>query len=135
MHRSQWFDMARFWPSAARILRPGGTVAIWGSKVAAVHKSVPNADKINAALQEIEDAELEPYFEPGNLIIMRLYEDLGLPWTVKPPVADFDESTFFKKLFGTEEDYDDTPFFANEGPLVVDRECILPSPFSLSLIV
>lgn len=24
-----WFDMDRFWPRAARVLKPGGTVALW----------------------------------------------------------------------------------------------------------
>lgn len=114
--------MARFWPTAARILRPGGTVAIWGSKAATAHKSVPNADKINAALQEIEETELAPYFAPGNLITRGLYQDLGLPWTVTPPVPEFDESTFHRKLFGTEEDLEDTPFFAFGSALLFDCE-------------
>lgn len=112
---SQWFHMDRFWPAAARILRPGGTVAIWGSRSGTAHRSTPNADKINAALEEIEAAELEPYFEPGNFITRNLYQDLGLPWTVQPSVPDFEESTFYRKVFGTKEDPNDTPFFTNEA--------------------
>lgn len=119
----QWFDMARFWPSAARILRPGGTVAIWGTKSQSAHKSVPNADKINAALEDLEQKELRPYFEPGNLIAHSLYKDLGLPWTVQPPVPDFDEATSYRKLFGTEDDIKDTPILANQKALVFNCEC------------
>lgn len=26
---AHWFDMDRFWPRAARVLKPGGTVALW----------------------------------------------------------------------------------------------------------
>ncbi|KAL4871464.1 S-adenosyl-L-methionine-dependent methyltransferase, partial [Aspergillus spectabilis] len=28
---AHWFDMPRFWTSAARVLKPGGSVAIWAS--------------------------------------------------------------------------------------------------------
>lgn len=30
--------MARFWPTAARILKPGGTVALWCSKFSKAHR-------------------------------------------------------------------------------------------------
>lgn len=114
--------MTRFWPRAARILRPGGTVAIWGGRPATAHRSVPNADKINAAWEEIKRTELAPYANPGTLIARSRYQDLGLPWTVTPPVPDFEQSTFYKKLFGTEDDQD-TPFFAAESSSAFDCEC------------
>lgn len=95
--------MSRFWPTAARILKPGGSVALWTSKgrAAGTHSSVPNAAAINAAVQEIESQELLPYFEPGNLMSRDLYASIGLPWTVEPPEPSFVESTFVRKLFGT----------------------------------
>lgn len=27
--QAHWFDMSKFWPQAARIVKPGGTVALW----------------------------------------------------------------------------------------------------------
>lgn len=94
--------MTRFWPSAARILKPGGTVALWCARKASAHPSVPNAAAINDALQELEDTELVPYFEPGNLLTRGLYADIGLPWTVDPPVPSLDEASFAKELFGSD---------------------------------
>lgn len=112
--------MERFWSSVARILRPGGTVALWCSNSGSAHKSVPNADKINAAVKEIEEKEIVPYLMPGNLLTRNLYEDIGLPWTVHPPVPDFSESTFFRKVFGNGDD--DTPFFDAQALRSIDCE-------------
>ncbi|KAF3761619.1 S-adenosyl-L-methionine-dependent methyltransferase [Cryphonectria parasitica EP155] len=113
---AHWFDMPRFWPTAARILKPGGTVAIWCSQAANAHHSVPNAAKINATLEKMVDTELDPYFEPGNRLARNMYADLRLPWTVDPPEPAFDQASFQKKFFGFQEG--DDPFF--EGS--VDRE-------------
>lgn len=96
--------MPRFWPTAARILKPGGTVALWTSRAATVHPAMPNAAAINTALQEIEDKELGPYIEPGNQMARELYANIGLPWTIDPPERAFDEGTFVRKFFGTKED-------------------------------
>lgn len=98
----QWFDMPRFWPSAARVVRPGGTVAMWCSN-AYVHHSVPNSAAINVAVKKIEKEELMPFFEPGNMLPRDLYSTIGLPWTVEPPVPAFDESALFRKEWGTED--------------------------------
>ncbi|ROW07474.1 hypothetical protein VPNG_07054 [Cytospora leucostoma] len=100
---AHWFDMPRFWPTAARVLRPGGTFAMWNSNAAYLHHSVPNAAAINAAVKEIEEEELLPFFEPGNLLTRSLYSNIGLPWTVEPRVPDFDESALFRNEWGTED--------------------------------
>src|SRR6187402_1485133 len=47
---AHWFDMARFWPRASRVLKPGGTVAIWTTGSIRMHSSVPNAEAIQAAI-------------------------------------------------------------------------------------
>ncbi|KAI3401502.1 hypothetical protein diail_10936 [Diaporthe ilicicola] len=99
---AHWFDMPRFWTSAARVLRPGGTVAMWCSNASNVHHSVPNAAAINAVTKKIEDEELAPFFEPGNLLTRNLYTTIGLPWTVSPAAPEFDESSLFRKEWGVE---------------------------------
>lgn len=93
--------MSRFWPTAARILKPGGSVAIWSSKAANIHSPLPTAVDIDGALREIENQELLPYFAPGNLLVRDLYANIGLPWTIDPPETSFVESAFVRKLFGT----------------------------------
>ncbi|CZR66547.1 related to trans-aconitate 3-methyltransferase [Phialocephala subalpina] len=99
---AHWFDMKHFWPSAARVLKPGGTVALWTTGDAAMHPSMPNAAAIQTSMDEIEERELKPFFVLGNLLTRGLYADLKLPWTLDSPVADFDEAAFFKKEWGPE---------------------------------
>ncbi|KAL4804731.1 S-adenosyl-L-methionine-dependent methyltransferase [Aspergillus unguis] len=93
---AHWFDMPKFWKSAARVLKPGGSVAIWGSSNLIVDPSVPNAEAIQKRLDQFED-EIEPYFLPGNVLTRGLYKDLGLPWTVEPRVEGFDQASFYRK--------------------------------------
>ncbi|ROW08522.1 hypothetical protein VMCG_03279 [Cytospora schulzeri] len=100
---AHWFDMPRFWPTAARVLRPGGSVAMWCSNASNIHHSVPNSDAINVAVKTIEQEELWPYFAPGNFLTRDLYSTLGLPWTVDPPVPDFDETALFRKEWGSRD--------------------------------
>lgn len=94
--------MSRFWASAARVLRPGGTVAMWCSKATTIHHSIPNAAAIDAATAKIEEECLAPYFNEGNRMTRNLYRTLGLPWTVSPPVSGFDEAAFYRKEWGVE---------------------------------
>jgi SAM-dependent methyltransferase len=94
---AHWFDMTRFWPRAAQVLKPGGTVAIWGTGSIRVHHSMPNHAAIQAAIDENEEQHLKPYFEPGNLLTRNRYLDLSLPWTLNPNVSEFNEGAFFRK--------------------------------------
>lgn len=43
---AHWFDMARFWPRAARVLKPGGTAALWTIGPMCMHPAMPNAAAI-----------------------------------------------------------------------------------------
>lgn len=115
---AHWFDMARFWPEAARVLKPGGTVACWTTGSVSIHSSLPNAVAIQAAMDEIEARELGPFFEPGNLLTRNLYNSLPLPWTLAPPLVDFDETSFFRKEWGPDDGED----YYVGGGLTVDLE-------------
>ena len=99
---AHWFDMKRFWPRAAEVLKPGGTFALWTMGDARIDPSTPNAAAIQAACDEHQDRYILPFFEPGNLINRNMYNDLPLPWTLVPPVTEFDEATFFRKDWGPE---------------------------------
>jgi trans-aconitate 3-methyltransferase len=102
---AHWFDMSRFWPSAARVLKPGGSVALWTSGELSVHPSMPNAAAIQASLDQIQEQHLKPYYAPGNLLTRNRYVDLPLPWTLAQPVPEFDESTFFRKDWDVAENF------------------------------
>jgi trans-aconitate 3-methyltransferase len=112
---AHWFDMSRFWPRAAQVLKPGGTVALWTSGSWYAHPTMPNYAAIQAAIVEYEERYLKPYFVPGNLLTRNLYITLPLPWTVVPPVPDFEESSFFRKEWSKgEENATSGGFFAGQ---------------------
>jgi trans-aconitate 3-methyltransferase len=115
---AHWFDMSRFWPSAARVLKPGGTVALWCSGPINVHPSMPNSDAIQACFDKLEKQYLEPYYEPGNFLARDMYRGLPMPWNLNPPEKAFDKSTFSQKIWdGT---VDEDMFFVS--PMTVDMD-------------
>jgi hypothetical protein len=93
------------WASAARILKPGGSVALWTSGQICAHPAMPNAAAIQKAIDEHEERYLKPYFHPGNLLTRSCYRDLPLPWTLDPQIAGFDKNSFFRKDWGADEEF------------------------------
>ncbi|KAL4924980.1 class I SAM-dependent methyltransferase [Aspergillus undulatus] len=110
---AHWFDMPRFWRSAARALKPGGSVAIWGSGNLRVEPGTPNVEAIQKRIDQFE-ADISHYFLPGNLLTRGLYKDLGLPWTVEPAVEGFPKEQFYRR------DWDSTEQFLAIGAPMVD---------------
>lgn len=106
-----WFDMERFWPTADRVMKPGGTVAfftIWRIFYHPVDS--PEAREIQNILVELEqgNARLGPYQKAGNWLLMRLYKDLQMPWSLDSPCTAFAESSYLRQVFnaGGEPDED-----------------------------
>ncbi|KAJ3532145.1 hypothetical protein NM208_g8573 [Fusarium decemcellulare] len=97
---AHWFDMAGFWSQAAKILKPGGTVALWTGGSIQVDESMPNYTAIQAIIDGLDDT-LADYMLPGNLLTRDLYQRLPLPWTLESPVADFDQASFTRKEWRT----------------------------------
>ena len=102
---AHWFDMSRFWASAARVLKPGGSVALWTSGRSSIHPSVPGATILQDIMDQIEERYLKPHLEPGNLLTRSRYISLPLPWNLEQPVPEFDESTFFRKDWDVDEQF------------------------------
>lgn len=102
---AHWFDMDYFWPSAARVLKPGGTVALWTSGDIRAHPSMPNAAAIQAAIDQHQERHLIAYYEPGNRLTRNRYVDLPLPWTLAQPVPEFDEGSMFRKDWDGGEEF------------------------------
>jgi trans-aconitate 3-methyltransferase len=80
---AHWFDMSKFWPGAASLVRPGGTVALWTSASYYCHPhTTPNAARVQAVLDRLEHERLAPHKTRGNEIGKSLYRELGMPWDV-----------------------------------------------------
>jgi SAM-dependent methyltransferase len=102
---AHWFNMPAFWVAAARVLKPGGTVALWTSGHVCAHPSMPNAEAIQAAFDAHQEKYLVPYYEPGNLLTRNRYTTLPLPWTLDSPIAEFDQDSFFRKDWQAGEEF------------------------------
>lgn len=117
---AHWFDMSGFWPRAAQVLRPGGSVALWTSSSVRIHPSMPNCAAIQAAIDKHEEL-LRDYMVLGNRLARDLYVDLSLPWTLATPVPEFDEATFLRKEWNTGvESEPEDQFFADQQPVDLD---------------
>lgn len=116
---AHWLDMPAFYASAAKALRPGGTLAIWTCSSFYCHPSMPNHERVQAVLSDLEDNVLAPYNTPGNMMTRNAYEDLPLPWTAGSQV--FDETSFSRKDW----DRDGVP----SAPPMADGT---PGPFLIS---
>lgn len=103
---AHWFSsMQHFWARAAQVLRPGGTVAIWTSGGARMHPAMPNAVKIQAAIDRVTDEGLAPYRNEGNVMTRNRYVDLELPWNCHPAVQDFEQASFVRRQWTPEETF------------------------------
>lgn len=89
---AHWFHMDKFWPSAKKLLKVGGTVAIWTRASYYVHPATPHAEELQKLMSDVEDSVLRPYEAPTSKLSRGMYEDLLLPWQVKPPVSGFEET-------------------------------------------
>ncbi|SPO06529.1 uncharacterized protein DNG_09219 [Cephalotrichum gorgonifer] len=102
---AHWFDMQRFWASAARVLKPGGTVALWARTALSIDPAkTPNGTKIKAVLDEVY-RELEPFNRLGSILTRDLYIDLPLPWTLESPVEGFDKPSLVRKEWNRNREY------------------------------
>ncbi|KAJ6006425.1 S-adenosyl-L-methionine-dependent methyltransferase [Penicillium sp. IBT 35674x] len=93
---AHWFDMPKFWSEAARIVKPGGSVALWTHSSLFCHPSTPNAEQVQKALFYLERVILAPYELPENRLSRDYYDNLPLPWTIGDDVV---EKAFSKAAF------------------------------------
>ncbi|UKZ76885.1 hypothetical protein TrVFT333_004600 [Trichoderma virens FT-333] len=112
---AHWFDMPRFWLAAARVLKPGGTVALWTSGEVRAHPSMPNAAAIQAALDDHSETYLKAFYVPGNYMVRNRYADLPLPWSIAQQIEAFDKESFVRKEWATGE-----KFVAGESEVDLD---------------
>ena len=94
---AHWLEIEKFYKSAANVLRPGGTLAMWTCSSLYCHPSTPNAAAVQAAFDDCENRMLLPYHTPGNIMSRSAYDTLPLPWTLESTMDRFDKSSFFRK--------------------------------------
>ncbi|KAH8792615.1 S-adenosyl-L-methionine-dependent methyltransferase [Hyaloscypha finlandica] len=87
---AHWFDMAKFWAKAAKVVKPGGTVALWICASSFTHLSTLNYEKVQQVLLRFERETLVPYELPGNRLSMDMYDNLPLPWNSEYVKYDYD---------------------------------------------
>lgn len=114
---AHWFDMPRFYVAASKVLKPGGTIAIWGGGGWFLDpKTTPNAEKVQNLWTKLETEILLPYEMPGNKLSRELLVDLGLPWTietndpeVKAALDKFDKEKSMRREFNKDGKPDPDP--------------------------
>jgi ubiquinone/menaquinone biosynthesis C-methylase UbiE len=118
---AHWFDMPAFWARAAKVLKPGGSVAMWTSSSIRVHPDLPNAAAIQVVLDKLENEDLDEYTVLGNRLVRGVYHDLPLPWTVATPIPEFNKELFLRKEWNTGAVFNpDEWFFENQRPISLD---------------
>ncbi|WPH00660.1 Hypothetical protein R9X50_00349000 [Acrodontium crateriforme] len=112
---AHWFDMAGFWASVARVLKPGGTVALWTSGQIRAHPSMPAAAEIQATMDEMRFGELLPYTAEGSRLTSEGYKNLPLPWTLEDPVQGFNQAGSKHVEWEPERS-----FYTGQGPISLE---------------
>lgn len=129
---AHWFDMNRFWQSAARVLKPGGTVAIWTRTGVAIDPArTANGAAVKAAVEQGYRMEVQSFTTAGNKMTQDLYVDLPLPWTIEEPLNDFDKDSFFRKEWNRGKEGIDVDGLATGGmitPEILERVVSTGSP-------
>ncbi|KAF3314446.1 hypothetical protein TWF173_004789 [Orbilia oligospora] len=86
---------------AARLLKPGGTVAIWtGACDLKAAPPTPRYGEVTKVMQKMMQ-ELNPYETLGNKVNVGLYVDLRMPWMLEKPVMAFKKRHFGRVEWGT----------------------------------
>ncbi|KAG9237590.1 S-adenosyl-L-methionine-dependent methyltransferase [Amylocarpus encephaloides] len=96
---AHWFNMDKFWAEAAKVLKPGGTLAIWTRASGFPDPNQPNAQKLREIILRFQDETIAKYELPGNRLARGTYENLPLPWQASPPVLSLPEANFVKHDF------------------------------------
>lgn len=112
--------MTQFWTKAAKVVKPGGTVAIWTCSSLYAHPDTPNYKAVQAALDRLEKQALAPHETPFNKLSREHYDHLPLPWDLDPPVTAFPKELYKREEWdrdGVLSSKTKKDFFGNKGEL------------------
>lgn len=96
---AHWFDMERFWPTAARVLRPGGTVAFFNIYRIYCPPSQPQSEAIQRILLKLDFETLDPFLMPSNREVMNGYKGLEMPWSLTHGSVAFDRESYIRRVW------------------------------------
>lgn len=84
---AHWFDLPLFYSAAAKVLKPGGSIIIWGSGSSYIDKRKYPADVADRAQEIMIKFDLEvlkEYELEGTRIAREMYQTIVLPWDLEP---------------------------------------------------
>ncbi|EWG47602.1 hypothetical protein FVEG_07666 [Fusarium verticillioides 7600] len=99
---AHWFDMPKFWAAAAKVLKPGGTVAIW--TVFRQPGSFNNNTELQCIFAEFLDA-LAPYTRAGTHLTQSGYVDLPMPWDDPETSKLYDQQSSVRHVLTAEDGF------------------------------
>ncbi len=77
---AHWFDLPRFYAEAARVLKSGGAIAVWG------YGRMLLPGEMDALFQRFYAETVGPYWPPERALIDDAYRSLDFPFTeIQPP--------------------------------------------------
>lgn len=71
---AHWFDLPRFYAEVARVLKPGGVIALWG------YGRMELPDAMDAPFLRFYADTVGPYWPPERALIDDAYRSLGFPF-------------------------------------------------------
>jgi SAM-dependent methyltransferase len=72
---AHWFDLPHFYAEAARVLKPGGAIALWG------YGRMLLPGEMDALFQRFYTETVGPYWPPERALIDDAYRSLDFPFT------------------------------------------------------
>ncbi|MDP1529373.1 MAG: class I SAM-dependent methyltransferase [Rhodoferax sp.] len=78
---AHWFDLPRFYAEAARVLKPGGAIALWG------YGRMVLPGEMDVLLQRFYTETVGPYWPPERALIDDGYRSLDFPFAEIQPRA------------------------------------------------
>ena len=77
-----WFDTARFYAEARRVLVPGGSVVVWGYGDPAIDDA-----RVNAVVQAYNRGTVEDFWQPERQVLLDGYRTIPFPFDELPAPA------------------------------------------------